>query len=70
MTDLLETTPTTDLFGETADEIRADEEQWVQQFAASRKDLRAMARDAAEDYRAGKTRLFQACEIQETQNYA
>ncbi len=52
----LETASSTDLFGETADEVRADEEQWAQQFAASRKELRAMARAAAADYRAGKTR--------------
>jgi len=65
MIDLVETTPTSDLFGETAEEIRADEEQWAQQFAASRKELRAMARAAAEDYRAGKTHPFP-----EIQNYA
>ncbi len=52
----LEIALTPDIFGETADEIRADEEQWAQQFAASRQALRSMARDAVADYRAGKTR--------------
>ncbi len=52
----LEAASIPDIFGETADEIHADEQQWAQQFAASRKDLRAMARDAVADYRAGKTR--------------
>jgi hypothetical protein len=38
---------TADIFGETADEIRADEEEWEQQFAASRDELRKIAREAA-----------------------
>jgi hypothetical protein len=29
-------TPFEDIFGETEDEIRADEEQWQRQFVASR----------------------------------
>lgn len=45
-----------DIFGETADEIRADEEKWEQQFAASRDALREIARDAAAEYRAGRTK--------------
>ena len=51
----LEATSTEDIFGETADGIRADEEQWEQQFAASRDELRKMAHEAAAEYRAGKT---------------
>ncbi|MFZ2357793.1 MAG: hypothetical protein WA040_00470 [Anaerolineae bacterium] len=50
------TTPFEDIFGETADEIRADEEQWQQQFAASREQLRAMAREAAAEFRAGQSK--------------
>ncbi|HOU12223.1 MAG TPA: hypothetical protein PKZ84_03840 [Anaerolineae bacterium] len=49
-------TATADVFGETEDELRADEEQWGQQFAASRDELRQMAREAAAEYRAGKTK--------------
>ncbi len=52
----LEPTPTADIFGETEDEIRADEEQWDQQFVASREGLRAIAREAAAEFRAGKTK--------------
>lgn len=48
--------PAVDMFGETEDEIRADEEQWEQQFTASRDGLRKMAREAAAEYRAGKTK--------------
>jgi hypothetical protein len=48
-------TPVEDIFGETADGIRADQEQWEQQFAASREQLRAMAREAAAEFRAGET---------------
>jgi hypothetical protein len=44
-----------DLFGETQDQILVDEEQWDQQFAASREELRAMAREAAEEYRGDHT---------------
>lgn len=52
----LESTPAADIFGETEDEIRADEERWDQQFAASREELRAVAREAAAEYRAGKSK--------------
>ena len=47
--------PFEDIFGETEDEIRADEEQWQREFAASREQLRAMAREAAAEFRAGQT---------------
>ena len=46
----------TDIFGETAEEIGADEELWERQFEASRDELRSMAREAAAEYRAGKTK--------------
>lgn len=52
----LEPTPVTDIFGETEDEIRADEERWNQQFAASRDKLRDMAHEAAAEFRAGRTK--------------
>jgi hypothetical protein len=52
----LDGTLTNDIFGETTDEIRADEEQWEQQFAGSRDELRKMAQEAGAEYRAGKTR--------------
>ena len=45
----------TDIFGETEDQIRSDTEQWDQEFAASREQLRLMAREAAAEYRAGRT---------------
>jgi len=48
----LDGTLTNDIFGETTDEIRADEEQWEQQFAGSRDELRKMAHEAAAEYRA------------------
>lgn len=48
-------TPVDDIFGQTEDEIRSDQEQWEQQFAASREQLRAMAREAAAEYRAGQS---------------
>lgn len=48
--------PEGDIFGETEDEVRADEEQWEKQFAASRDKLRAIAREAAAEYRAGRTK--------------
>lgn len=47
--------PEVDVFGEAEDEIRADEEQWDQQFAVSRDQLRNIAREAAAEYRAGQT---------------
>jgi len=48
--------PTDDIFGETVEEILADEEEWEQQFAGSRDELRKMAQEAGAEYRAGKTR--------------
>jgi len=48
--------PESDVFGETPEEIRADEEQWDRKYAASRDQLRAMAREAAAEYRAGRTK--------------
>ena len=47
--------PTTDIFGETADEIRADEALWSQQFETSGEELRAIAREAAAEFRTGLT---------------
>jgi hypothetical protein len=44
-----------DIFGETADEIRADEERWNEQFAATREKLRALAFEAAAEFRSGQT---------------
>lgn len=49
-------TSVTDIFGETEDEIRADEAEWEQQFTVSRDELRKIAREAAAEYRAGKTK--------------
>jgi len=46
-------TPETDLFGESAAEIEADEAIWHAQYSASRANLRKMAREAAAEYRAG-----------------
>jgi len=51
----LELTPVVDIFGESAAEIRADAEQWEQQFAASREQLRVLAQEAAAEFRAGRT---------------
>ena len=51
-----EPSATTGIFGETEDEIRADDKQWERQFEASHNKLRAMAREAAEEYRAGRTK--------------
>lgn len=48
--------PRRDLFGETEEEIRADEEVWEHQFAESRDALRTMARETAAEYRAGRTK--------------
>lgn len=48
-----------DLFGETAEEIRADEEWWDRQFAQSSDELRAVAREAAAEYHHGQTRPMQ-----------
>jgi hypothetical protein len=44
-----------DIFGETEGQIQADEEEWDRQFAASREELRAMAREAEAEYRADGT---------------
>jgi hypothetical protein len=49
-------TPFEDIFGETEDEIRADEEKWQRHFAALRKQLRVMAREAAAEVRAGQSK--------------
>lgn len=48
-------TPFEDIFGETDDEIRADEEQWQREFAASREQLRNMGREAAAEFRVGES---------------
>jgi hypothetical protein len=45
-------------FGETEEEIQADEERWDLQFAESRDELRMMAREVAADYRAGRTKAM------------
>ena len=44
------------IFGETEAEIQADEELWDRQFAASREKLRALAHEAAMEYRTGRTK--------------
>ncbi len=51
--------PEVDLFGETEEEIRADEERWEQQFIAGRDKLRTMVREAAAEYHAGRTKPMQ-----------
>lgn len=51
----IELTPETDLFGESAAEIEADEGRWQEQYDASRDQLRRMAREAAAEFRAGRT---------------
>jgi len=48
--------PSRDLFGETEAEIRADEKAWEHQFTESRDVLRALAREAAAEYWAGRTK--------------
>lgn len=45
----------TDIFGETEEEIRTDEAWWDSQFAGSLDELRSIAREAAREYRAGRT---------------
>ena len=42
--------------GETEEAIRADEKAWDRQFAESRHALRTIAREAAAEYRAGRTK--------------
>ncbi len=51
--------PETDIFGAKQEEMRADEERWNQQFANSRGKLRALAREAAEEFRQGRTKPMQ-----------
>ena len=45
-----------DVFGETAEEMRTDEAEWDQQLETSREDLRAIAHEADEEFRAGRTK--------------
>ena len=42
----------------TEEEIRADNEQWDQQFAGSQDQLAQLGEEALAEYRAGKTRPF------------
>lgn len=51
----VELTSEADLFGESVAEIEADEAKWQEQFDASRDQLRRMAREAAAEFRAGRT---------------
>ncbi|MFZ2618619.1 MAG: hypothetical protein WA077_21750 [Anaerolineae bacterium] len=51
--------PETDIFGATHADIRADEERWNQQFADSRDKLSALAHEAAEEFRQGRTKPMQ-----------
>lgn len=51
--------PETDLFGESLAEIEADEAEWQAQFATSRDKLRNLAREAAEEFQAGRTKPMQ-----------
>jgi hypothetical protein len=48
-------TPFEDLFGESEEELRADEARWDEQFARSGDGLLRLAEEAAEEYRAGRT---------------
>ena len=48
--------PFTDIFGETVEEIQADEAQWAQQFSLSRDQMRAIAHEVAAEFRAGRTK--------------
>jgi hypothetical protein len=45
-----------DIFGESPDEIRADEERWNEQFANTREKLRALALEAAAEFQSGQTK--------------
>jgi hypothetical protein len=45
-----------DIFGQSPDEIRADEERWNEQFAATREKLRALALEAAAEFQSGQTK--------------
>lgn len=44
-----------DIFGESEEEIRADEERWDEQFAATKNQLRTLAYEAAAEFRTGQT---------------
>lgn len=44
-----------DLFGESIDQILADEARWEDLFERSRDQIHRMAREADAEYRAGKT---------------
>ncbi len=46
-------TPETDLFGESAETIEADEVGWQEEFSASIELLRSMASEARESYLTG-----------------
>ena len=48
--------PVADMFGETGDDMRADEAEWARQFETSREELRAIGHEAAAEFRAGRTR--------------
>ena len=45
-----------DVFSETAEEMRTDKAEWDQQYETSREDLRAVAHEAAEEFRARRTK--------------
>ena len=44
-----------DLFGETPEEIEADEKWWGEQFKGSESDLLRLAENAVDEYQAGTT---------------
>ena len=44
-----------DIFGETSEEIEADEAWWSEQFRQTESGLLRLAEEAAEDYRIGNT---------------
>jgi len=48
--------PEGDIFGESDDEILADEMLWNEQFSASREKLRELAYEAGIEFRSGKTK--------------
>ena len=56
MSHLLMPAAVADIFGETAEEMRTAEAEWDQQFETSRENLRAIAHEAAEEFRAGRTK--------------
>lgn len=45
-----------DIWGESEAEIRADEEHWNEQFAATREKLCELASEAAAEFRSGQTK--------------